>query len=114
LIPRRGEVFWASLPAGRKLVVVVSRDPVNELMQPVVARVTAVDRHRALPTHVSLERGEGGVERPSWILCHELYTLDAELLAAPPIGVLPAGRMIEVERALAYAFDLPVARSTEG
>lgn len=100
--------FLRDVPHDPKPVLVVSADPVNRGMQPIVAQVTTTERHRALPTYVVLEPGEGGVRRRSWILCHELATLDEEDIAEHPWGpMIPHQRLIEVERALMSAFDIP-------
>ncbi len=77
-------------------------------MQPIVAQVTTTERTRALPTHVVLEPGEGGVTRRSWVLCHELATLDDADLAERPWGpMIPPHKLIQVERALLSALDIP-------
>lgn len=103
----RGELYWAVIPdLGRKLFLIVSWNAVNRgLRQPIVARVTAQERERALPTHVELEPGEGGVRDRSWILCHELVTL-RESGFVERVGELPLGRVLEVDAALRRALDL--------
>jgi mRNA interferase MazF len=103
----RGELYWAEIPdLGRKLFLIVSWNAVNRgLRQPVVARVTAQERERALPTHVELNPGEGGVRERSWILCHELATL-RESSFVERLGELPLSRVLEVDTALRRALDL--------
>ena len=103
----RGELYWAEMPEiGRKLFLIVSWNAVNRgLRQPIVARVTATERERALPTHVELKPGEGGVPERSWILCHELVTLRESNLVER-LGELPLGRVLEVDTALRRALDL--------
>jgi mRNA interferase MazF len=104
----RGSVWFADIPrVGRKPVVVVSWDVVSRLLKPVVARVTARGRRRTLPTFVELAPGEAGLERRSYVLCHDLLTLDRSRFDGEPVGELPAGKMVEVERALRMALDLP-------
>lgn len=77
-------------------------------MQPVVAQVTRTERVRMLPTHVVLEPGEGGVTTRSYVLCHELATLEETDIAESPWGpMIPAYKIIQVERALMDTFDIP-------
>ena len=108
---RRGYIydgFLRDVPDDPKPVLVVSSDAVNRSMQAIVAQVTTTERRRMLATHVELEPGEGGVTRRSWVLCHELATLDDEDLSEEPRGpMIPHQKLIEVERALLTALDVP-------
>ena len=108
---RRGHIydgFLRDVPDDPKPVLVVSADPVNRGMQPIVAQVTTTERVRALPTYVVLEPGEGGVTQRSWVLCHELATLDEADIAERPWGpMIPHHKLIQVERALMSALDIP-------
>jgi mRNA-degrading endonuclease toxin of MazEF toxin-antitoxin module len=61
-----------------------------------------------LPTYVVLEPGEGGVNVRSFVLCHELATLEDEDLAEEPWGaMIPPHKLVAVERALMTALDIP-------
>jgi mRNA-degrading endonuclease toxin of MazEF toxin-antitoxin module len=108
---RRGYIydgFLRGLPDDPKPVLVVSADPVNRGLQPIVAQVTTTERVRALPTYVVLEPGEGGVSQRSWVLCHELATLDDADIAERAWGaMIPHHKLIQVERALMSALDIP-------
>jgi mRNA-degrading endonuclease toxin of MazEF toxin-antitoxin module len=100
--------FLRDVPDDPKPVLVVSGDAVNRGMQPIVVQVTTTERVRALPTYVVLEPGEGGVTEQSWVLCHQLATLEDEDLAERPWGpMIPHQKLIEVERALMNALDIP-------
>ena len=103
----RGGVHIADLPGlGRRPALIVSADSVNlRLRQPVVARITATDRPRVLSTYVHLEASEAGLDRESFVLCHDLSTVPAEGLGAL-LALLTAQRMEEVDAALARALDL--------
>ena len=92
----------------RKLVVVVSRDSINTAgMNVIVARVTTAERHRALPSVVTVEpEAQTGLARRSFVLCHDLLTISPDLLDARPIGILPLGKTLEIEDRLRYALDL--------
>src|SRR5690242_10656756 len=63
-----------------KLVLVVSSNNVNEFLKPVVVQVTSTVRIRTFPTVVELRPGEGGVNRVSFVLCHQVTTLDARFI----------------------------------
>ncbi len=102
---RRGEVWWAELPApaGRRPVVLLSRNEayaVRELV--IVAPITS--RARSIPTEVVLGTADGMPRRcvanldtittiPKAVLSQRLTTLSAEKLAS-------------VERALCFAVGL--------
>lgn len=101
-------------PPERKRVLVVSWNAVNGgLRQPVCAVITGEERERSLPTYVQLDprESDGGVERPSFILCHALHTLTERHLDAHPLGHVPGYKMAEVEEAIARALDFRGANS---
>jgi mRNA-degrading endonuclease toxin of MazEF toxin-antitoxin module len=91
-----------------KPVLVVSSNAVNRGMQPIVAQVTTAARARVLPTYVVLEPGEGGVRERSYVLCHELATLEDADISEDPWGpMIPLQKLVAVERALMHALDIP-------
>ena len=103
----RGSVWTARLPkVGRKPVVLVSDRAVTLALQPVVARMTSVERPRAMPTAVSIEPGEvDGLTRRSFVLCHDLMTLgDGDLIEH--LGEVPSKRLLEIEDRLAFVLSL--------
>jgi len=103
----RGAVWTARLPdVGRKPVVLVSDRSVTLALKPVVARVTSVERPRAMPTTVPIEPGEvDGLPRRSYILCHDLTTLrDGDLIEH--LGDVPSYRLVEIEDRLEFVFGL--------
>lgn len=103
----RGEVWWARWPdVGEKPVLVVSRRGVSLQLRPIVARTTSVARERSHPSTVTIPAGEvEGLPDESYIVCHDLYTLDArDLLRAA--GRIPPGRLTEVEQALRWTLGL--------
>jgi len=70
--------------------------------------VTKTERLRNLPTYVVLEPGEGGVDVRSYVLCHELATLEDADIADQPWGpMIPLQKLVAVERALMEALDSP-------
>ena len=113
--PRRGEVYLASLRTGssrRKTrpVLVVSPDVRNRWAGDLL--VVPLSTHlRPAPTHVFLDRGEGGLPQSSALKCEQITCLDMALLDSRPLGrPLSPDRMRAVERALLISlgiFDLP-------
>ncbi|HEX6702918.1 MAG TPA: type II toxin-antitoxin system PemK/MazF family toxin [Gaiellaceae bacterium] len=83
--------------------MVVSRDSINASgMNAIVARVTATERLRAFPSVVTVEpERQTGLSMRSFILCHDLLTIDPDTLDPRPLG-----KILEVEDRLRYALDL--------
>jgi mRNA-degrading endonuclease toxin of MazEF toxin-antitoxin module len=104
----RGGLYFAALPGvADKRVLVVSWNAINHgLRSPIVCLVTSQARERSLPTDVQIPAGEAGMDEDSWILCHEIATLDAEDFRRE-IGVLSTPLLVQVEAALRQALDLP-------
>ena len=99
---RRGDVWWAELPApvGRRPVVLLSRNEayaVRELVT--VAPVTT--RIRRIPTEVELGRAEG-LPRRCVANLDTVTTIPKRSLAAQ-LGTLPPARLAAVEAALRFA-----------
>ena len=109
----RGGLYSAAFPrVGDKLVLVVSWDAINRGMRsPIVCLVTSTPRERNLPTNVALPAGTAGNERDSWILCHELATLDAKDIRQE-LGKIPTPLLVQVENALRRALDLGHSSAT--
>lgn len=106
--------FLRDVPDEPKPVLVVSANAVNRGMQPIVVQVTQTERVRALPTYVVLKPGEGGVRVRSYILCHEIATLDDADIAEEPWGpMIPLQKIVAVERALMEALDIPYETQSE-
>ncbi|HEY5160760.1 MAG TPA: type II toxin-antitoxin system PemK/MazF family toxin [Gaiellaceae bacterium] len=104
----RGGLYFAAFPGvGDKRVLIVSWNAINAgLRSPIVCLVTSSRRERPLPTDVPLAADEAGMTDESWILCHEIATLDAEDIRGE-IGVLLPPLLVQVEAALRQALDLP-------
>jgi mRNA interferase MazF len=103
----RGGIYLAALPGiGDKTVLVLSWDAINAgLRAPIVCQVTTTERERNLPTFVRLPAGEAGIEEDSYVLCHELVTLDAQDFRRD-VGMIPPAILVQVEAAVRRALDL--------
>lgn len=86
-------------------MLIVSRDEINDVMHPVVCLVTATERERALPTYVLIDPPEGGVWKPSAILCHAILTIEAWRLAPEPMGTVASGTIAAVAGKLEFVFS---------
>ena len=108
MILEAGEVWWFELPrVGRKPGVVCSRRAANLRLMPVVARITTVDRDRALPTAVALDVGEvEGLSQAGFALAHDLFLAGPAAPAVTAAGRLSALKLVELRRALAWTFSL--------
>lgn len=102
---KRGEVWWADLPApvGRRPVVLLSRDAAYAVRAAVtVAPVTRTIRD--IPVEVALGREEGLPAR-CVVNLDDLTTIPKSLLRQR-VGALSATRLVEVETAIRFALDL--------
>jgi mRNA-degrading endonuclease toxin of MazEF toxin-antitoxin module len=104
---RRGAVWTTELPGiGRKPAVILSDHAVTLALRPIVARITSVERPRAVPTAVALGPGEvDGLPEHSYVLCHDLVTVQTDGLIEH-MGTVPRERMIEIEDRLAFVFGV--------
>lgn len=95
---KRGEVWWAVLPAPtgsgpgfRRPVVIIQSDPFNRSLigTAVVAVVTSNLALADAPGNVRLERSDSGLGKPSVVNVSQLLTLDRSLLTSR-VKALPA------------------------
>jgi len=103
---RRGEVWWAELPlpAGRRPVVLLSRNEAYQVRENVtVAPVTT--RIRGIPTEVILGPREG-LRRLGVANLDSILTVQKSLLRIR-IAKLPPAKVDAVNRAIKFALDLP-------
>lgn len=102
---RRGEVWWAHLPApsGRRPVVLLSRDAAYRVRSAVtVAPVTTTIRD--IPVEVVLEEGDS-LPRRCVVNLDDVTTIPKDLLQAR-LAVLNREKLLAVETALRFALDL--------
>lgn len=96
------EIWWADLPkpAGRRPVLLLSRDDAYPVLKKVVAaEVTATVRN--IPIEVPLGSIEG-MPRPCVVNCDNLRTI-SKVLLVKKIARLSQKRVHEVKRAVGYA-----------
>ena len=100
---RRGDLYWADVPGGRRPVVVVTRTAaLGHLTSVIVAPVTSTIRE--IPSHVPVDERHG-LAHESNINCDVLATVRrAEL--TEPIGSLDDDDRRKLDTALRFALDL--------
>ena len=97
------EIWWANLPgpAGRRPVLLLSRDSAYTVLQKfVVAEITTTIR--GIPVEVRLGRSDGIAKR-CVVNFDNLRTIPRQYLAER-ISQLSPSRVVEVKRALGYVF----------
>lgn len=117
----RGQVYFVNLSpthgreqAGRRPVLVISSDAINRqpLVVAVVVGTDAKNLPRDYPTNVRVTARETGLPIDTVFLCFQIRSLDPGRFVDPKTGqpalagMLPAGRMADVERALRLVLDL--------
>ena len=102
---KRGEVWWAQLPepAGRRLVVLLSRDSAYRVRSAVtVAPVTRTIR--SIPVEVLVDK-EDGLPSRCVVNLDDITTIPKTLLKER-LTVLSAERMQQIDEAIRFALDL--------
>ena len=111
---KRGEVWWASLPAPtgsgpgfRRPVVVVQSNPFNQsrIATVIVAIITSNLKLADAPGNVRVGKSESGLAKSSVVNVSQVITLDRELLTRRVRG-LPADTMRQIDEGLSLALGL--------
>jgi mRNA interferase MazF len=111
----RGQIYFVDLDptqgreqAGRRPVLVVSADSINRqpLVIAVIVGTDAIRLTRDYPTNIRVSAAESGLPRDTVFLAFQLRALDPSRFSAPHAGVLPDGRMAEVDLALRRVLSL--------
>ncbi|MFO1464870.1 MAG: type II toxin-antitoxin system PemK/MazF family toxin [Steroidobacteraceae bacterium] len=111
---KRGEVWWASLPAPtgsgpgfRRPVVVIQSNPFNQsrIATVVVAIVTSNLAMADAPGNIRVGKAESGLPKSSVVNVSQLYTLDRELLTQR-VRALPADAMRTIDDGLRLVLGL--------
>lgn len=102
---RRGEVWWAELPApaGRRPVLLLSRNEAYEV-RALVTVAPLTTRIREIPTEVPLNP-EDGVPKRCVVNLDTITTIPKRALKARVIA-LPAEKLAAIVRALKFALAL--------
>ena len=110
--PLRGDVWLADLhptrgheQAGRRPVVVISVDLFNEGPAGLVVVLPMTSRLRAIPSWVEVHPPEGGVTRPSAILCEAVRSISTDRLVER-WGVVTPATIAQIEDRLRILLDL--------
>lgn len=111
---KRGEVWWASLPAPsgsgpgfRRPVVVVQSNPFNQsrIATVIVAVITSNLALADAPGNFRIGKMESGLAKPSVVNVSQLYTLDRELLTQR-VRALPADAVRAIDEGLKLVLAL--------
>ena len=111
---RRGEIWWASLPAPqgsgpgyRRPVVVVQSDQFNEsrISTVVIAIITSNLRLAAAPGNMLLDSYESGLPRDSVLNLSQVLTVDKSFLTER-VGALSAGNIAVMDAGLKLVIGL--------
>lgn len=110
---KRGDIYMALLDpvigseqGGRRPVLIVQNDRGNRHSPTVIILpITSSGKKGRLPTHVLLAAGEGGLEKPSVVLCEQVRTLEKTRLTRY-MGSLGMEKLKEVEAALSISLDM--------
>ena len=111
--PERGEIYLVNLPGRPKTAksrpaLIVSLDVRNRLANDVIA-VPISTTLRISPTHVKLDKGEGGLNKSSMAKCEQITTIHKSYLIRGPFsGAIPSEKMIEIEKAIQRAIGIVI------
>lgn len=103
---KRGEIYWADLgpPAGRRPVVVLSRDAaIPVLSGVVVAPISRTIRDIASEIRLGAEQGLPDECAAS---CDSLLTVPNDRFEYSPVGALGPDKVVELDRALRFALEI--------
>jgi mRNA interferase MazF len=111
---KRGEIWWASLPAPtgsgpgmRRPVLVIQANPFNEsrIATVIVAVITSNLALAEAPGNVRVGKSDSGLSKPSVINVSQLLTIDRALLTGK-VRALPGAAMRHVEEGLRLVLGL--------
>lgn len=103
--PKRGEVYLVQLDKPRPAVV-LSVDALNRFALDVcVVAITSVE-HKKFSVRVPITKGEGNLNFDCWAKCDQVTTLEKTLLRYPPLGVLSATTLRQIEEQVRVCLGL--------
>jgi mRNA interferase MazF len=83
----------------------VSTDALNEGPAGVLLVVPVTSTRRDLPSHVEIQPGESGLDRPSYAKCEDVKSISEGRLI-DRLGVASPEPLFEIGRVLRYLFEL--------
>lgn len=110
---KRGEIWLANLnptrgseQAGIRPVIIFQNDLINKFSTTLLTIPLTTNLNRAkLPTCLKLLKGEGGINKDSVALCHQLRVLDKTRLISK-IGKLSPETSISIERCILFTIGV--------
>jgi mRNA interferase MazF len=111
---KRGEIWWASLPAPtgsgpgfRRPVLVLQADPFNQsgISTIIVAAITSNLLIADAPGNLRLSKTDSGLSKPSVVNVSQIVTLDRQLLTQR-VRAIPAMAMRRVDEGLRLVLGL--------
>lgn len=110
---KRGEIYYADLSpvigseqGGMRPVLIVQNDVGNKYSPTVIAAAITSQRYKTqLPTHISVNANNCGLQKDSIVLLEQVRTLDKKRLRER-MGNLNATEMYKINRALSVSFGL--------
>lgn len=103
---RRGEIYWADFgaPAGRKPVLILSRNAaIPVLSAVVVAPITRTIREIASELRLGKNEGLPGECVAS---CDNVITVPKDVLGSEPLGEIGIDKIPKLDRALRFALEI--------
>jgi mRNA interferase MazF len=111
---KRGEIWWATLPAlagsgpgFRRPVLVVQANPFNEsrISTAIVALITSNMTFADAPGNVRVGKADSGLAKPAFVNVSQILTIDRALLT-DRLRALPAEATIRVDHGLRLVLGL--------
>ncbi len=110
---RRGEIYYADLSpvigseqGGMRPVLIVQNDVGNKYSPTVIAAAITSQKYKTqLPTHISVNADNCGLQKDSVVLLEQVRTLDKKRLRER-MGNLPDSEMNKINKALSVSFGL--------
>lgn len=108
---KRGDIYYADLSpvvgseqGGIRPVLIVQNDVGNKYSPTVIAAAITSQKYKTkLPTHISVDAVDCGLQKDSIVLLEQVRTLDKKRLKER-MGNLPTDEMNKVNRALSVSF----------
>ncbi len=110
---KRGEIYYADLSpvigseqGGLRPVLIVQNDVGNKYSPTVIAAAITSQKYKTqLPTHISVNANNCGLQKDSVVLLEQVRTLDKKRLKER-MGNLPQTEMNKIDKALSVSFGL--------